>query len=188
MPLKKELRILGIDDASFDKNKDDEVLVIGVFFRGGTTLDGVVTTHVDRDGTDSTGKLIEMIRTSKFYSQLQFIFLDGVALGGFNIVDIHTLYKAIEIPVVIVMRDYPDLKGMYKALVKIGHSEKKNLVEILPSPEKIGKVYCQWIGTTKSTVEEVMRIACTNSHIPEPIRIAHLIGAGIKKGESSGQA
>jgi len=31
--MKPEIRILGIDDASFDKEQDD-VLLIGVFFRG----------------------------------------------------------------------------------------------------------------------------------------------------------
>lgn len=53
--VKKEIRILGIDDSPFKKfKKGKKVLVIGCVFRAGRWLDGVVSTHINCDGTNST--------------------------------------------------------------------------------------------------------------------------------------
>ena len=46
--MKKEIRVLGIDDAPFEFDQK-EVLVIGTFFRGGQSLDGVLSTYVQKD-------------------------------------------------------------------------------------------------------------------------------------------
>src|SRR3989338_1425053 len=105
--MKPEIRILGIDDASFNKEQDD-VLLIGVFFRGGSFLDGVLTTTVRRDGDDATVKIIEMVNKSKFRPQLQAILLDGIAFGGFNVVNIHAIAQHTGIPAVTVIRRFPD--------------------------------------------------------------------------------
>ena len=64
--IKPEARILGIDDSPFDKFKDKNTLVIGTFFRGGSSLDGVMTTTVAVDGTDATAKIVGMVKKSKF--------------------------------------------------------------------------------------------------------------------------
>ena len=58
--MKKEIRVIGIDDAPFNKEKDREVLVIGTFFRGGSFMDGLVSCKVALDGSDSTDKIIKM--------------------------------------------------------------------------------------------------------------------------------
>ncbi|RLE42544.1 hypothetical protein DRJ19_03925, partial [Candidatus Woesearchaeota archaeon] len=110
MKIKRYMRILGIDDAPFNKFKDKgkNVLVVGTIFRGGDFLDGLISTKVRVDGRNATRKLIEMINKSKFKPQLRVVMLDGIALGGFNIVDIEELWKAIGIPVMVVMRKYPD--------------------------------------------------------------------------------
>ncbi|MBM3309562.1 MAG: DUF99 family protein, partial [Candidatus Altiarchaeales archaeon] len=47
--IKPEVRILGLDDGPFKQN-DKKVLVVGVVFRGGSFLDGVVSTKVRVDG------------------------------------------------------------------------------------------------------------------------------------------
>ena len=86
--VKKQIRVLGIDDAHFDKFKDKETLIIGAFFRGGEFIDGIVSTRVMVDGSDSTKKITEMVKNSKFYPQIRAIMLDGIAVGGFNIVDV----------------------------------------------------------------------------------------------------
>ena len=44
--IKKEIRVLGIDDAPFNKFKDKQVLVIAAFYRGGHFLDGVLSTKI----------------------------------------------------------------------------------------------------------------------------------------------
>ena len=57
--MKSEIRVLGIDDSPFDKSTDSTVLLIGTFFRGGNFMDGVLSTTIQRDGDDTTVKIIE---------------------------------------------------------------------------------------------------------------------------------
>ncbi len=186
--MKKEIRIVGIDDAPFDKFKKGQVLVVATIFRGGLCIDGIMSTKVDVDGNDATKKLVAMINKCKFKSQLQCILLDGIALGGFNIIDINELNKKTKIPVMVVIRRYPDFKKIKETLIKIKKEKKYELIEKAGKVHKVENIYIQLAGLTLNKAKEVLRISCTRSFIPEPIRLAHLIAAGIVKGESRGKA
>ena len=43
--VKKEIRVIGIDDSPFKKFSRQKILVIGTIFRGGNWLDGVLSTN-----------------------------------------------------------------------------------------------------------------------------------------------
>jgi len=188
--MKPEIRILGIDDAPFDKFKDSgkDILVVGTIFRGGLFLDGILSTSVTIDGTNSTQKLIEMVNTCKFKPQIQCIILDGIALGGFNVVDIHQLYKKTKIPVMVVIRKYPDFKKIKETLKKLEMERKITLIDKAGIPQKVKNIYVQAVGLELKRVKQLLDLTCTRSFLPEPIRVAHLIAAGIVTGESKGKA
>lgn len=186
--LKLEARVIGIDDGPFIKRKDKNVLLVGVVYRGGNFPDGVVSTTATVDGTDATEKIAAMINKSKFRSQLQAIMLKGVAVGGFNVIDIEKLHTLTKRPVIVVVRDYPDFDKIYHALAFLGKKKAMQLIRKLPEPTKVGQLYVQYAGTDLNTVKELLRITCTRAFIPEPLRVAHLIAAGIIKGESRGRA
>lgn len=188
--LKKELRVIGIDDAPFDKFDPLQrfVLVVGTVFRGGSFMDGMLSTHVEKDGEDATFRIVEMINNCKFKPQLQAIFLGGIAVAGFNVINPISLNKETGIPVVVVIRDYPDYKKIFSALEKIGMKKKINIIEKLPKPIKINSIYVQNIGIGKKDTLKLLNITCTHSNFPEPLRVAHLIAAGISEGESRGRA
>lgn len=185
---KKEIRILGIDDAPFDKFNDKKTLVIGTFFRGGSFMDGVLSTKVSVDGNDSTKKIIKLVKKSKFKPQLQAIMLDGIALGGFNVVDIVQINKETNIPVIVVMRDYPDFEKIERALIKLNKKEKIKLLKKAGEIHKVGNIYIQTCGIDLEKAKGIIKITCTRSYIPEPIRVAHIIASGIIFGESRGKA
>ncbi|MBW2980377.1 DUF99 family protein [Candidatus Woesearchaeota archaeon] len=185
---KKEIRILGIDDAPFDKFKKGNVLVVGTMFRGGQWIDGVLSTKITIDGSNSTSRLISMINKSKFKPQLQCIILDGIALGGFNIIDVKELNKKTRIPVLVVIRRMPDFKRIMAALKKLKKEHKYKLIQKAGQVHKIGKVYVQMSGLSLEQAKQILKITCTHSLLPEPIRVAHLIAAGITVGESKGNA
>lgn len=46
--------------------------------------------------------------------------------------------------------------------------------------EKNKRVYYQKIGVSRKSAEEIIRVSCTRSLVPEPLRVAHLIGSGLK--------
>ncbi len=186
--LKKEIRVIGIDDAPFRKFKRGKVLVIGTVFRGGSLMDGVLSTKVNIDGNDSTKKIVEMVNKSKFKPQLQCIFLDGISLGGFNVIDIHEVNKKTRIPVVVIIRKKPNIEKIKTTLTKLNKKNKIRLLEKAGEVIKIGDIYVQLAGLTLEKAKEILKIVCTRSLIPEPIRIAHLIASGVVDGESRGKA
>ncbi len=186
--LKLEARIIGIDDGPFVKHKDKKVLIVGVLYRAGNFPDGVLSTTAAVDGTDATEKIVHMIKKSKFAPQLHAIFLKGVAVGGFNVIDLDKLYHLTKRPIIVVVRDYPDFDRIYRALRMLKKKKALELIRKLPPPIKVGHVYVQYVGTDLDTVKELLKLTCTRSLIPEPLRVAHLIAAGIVKGESRGRA
>ena len=186
--LKKEIRILGIDDSPFKKFKKGNVLVVGALFRGGVFLDGLLTTKVAIDGNNSTSKLIAMVNKCRFKPQIRCIFLNGIALGGFNVVDIEKLSKRTKIPVVVIIRKYPDFKKIELTLKRIGKHSKYKLMEKAGKPEKVGKIYIQRKGITLERAKGILKLTCTRSLIPEPLRLAHIIASGVVTGESKGKA
>lgn len=185
---KKEIRVIGIDDSPFRKFVKKDILVVGTIFRGGSWLDGLLSTKVRIDGNNGTKKLIEMINKSKFKVQLRAILLDGIALGGFNIIDILKLYEKTKIPVIVVVRRMPDIETIKRTLVKIRQAKKIKLIEKAGEVKKINNIYIQFRGLSLQMAKEILNITCTRSYIPEPIRAAHLIASGIVTGESRGKA
>jgi len=186
--MKKEIRVVGVDDSPFKKFTKGKVLVIATIFRGGISLDGVLSTKVNIDGDDSTKKLIEMINKCKFKPQLQAILLDGIALGGFNVIDVEDLSKKTGIPVIVTIRKYPDFKKIEDTLKKLKKHKKYALIEKAGPVYEFNKLYFQVTGIDIGKAKEILKITCTRSLIPEPVRIAHLIASGVVNGESRGKA
>ena len=188
MPLKKEIRVLGIDDAPHKFKAKGNVLIVGTIFRGGSFLDGILSTKAAIDGNNSTKKIIAMINKSKFKPQLRCIFLDGIAVGGFNIIDIVKLNKKTKIPVMVIMRKRPDLENIKKILIKLNKKSKIRLLEKAGSIVSVGNIYIQLAGIGIERAKEILKIACTRSNIPEALRLSHIIASGIVDGESRGRA
>ena len=186
--LKKEIRVIGIDDSPFKKSQKDEVLVVGSIFRGGLFLDGILSTKIKIDGDDSTEKIASMINKCKFKPQLQCILLNGIAVGGFNVINIKELSKITRLPVIVVIRRKPNITLIKETLEKIGKKEKIKLIEKAGSVIPIGSLFVQISGLGIEKAKEILKITCTRSLIPEAIRISHLIASGITDGESRGKA
>ena len=73
-------------------------------------------------------------------------------------------------------------------MIKIKKENKYKLIEKAGEVYRIGKIYIQLAGVKLQDAKEILRISCTRSFIPEPIRIAHIIASGIIDGESRGKA
>jgi len=186
--MKKEIRVLGIDDGPFDKFNDKEAIIIGALYRGGSFIDGILSSKVKVDGNDSTEKIVEMVNKSKFKPQIQAILLGGIAVAGFNVVDVKELNEKTDIPVIVVMRAYPEIDKIKDALVKLGHKEKLKLLEKAGQIHKLDEIFIQKIGLSLEEADEIIDITSTHSLIPEPLRVAHLIARGVVEGESKGRA
>lgn len=202
--IKPEIRILGIDDAPF-KRQDKEVLCIAVVYRGGNYIDGLLSFYVKKDGKDATDKIISTIKKTRHKEQLQLIMLDGINVAGFNMIDIQKIYKATKLPVMVCMRKKPKMKKFKTALsridktrinliekagniyrIKINRKDKQKNKKHENKKDKVA--YVQLAGLQEKQAREILKITCTNSDIPEPLRVAHLIAQGLVLGESKGGA
>ena len=190
--IKPEIRILGIDDSAL---LNERVMIVGTVFRGGDWMDGVLRSDITRDGLDATEVISMMIKNSRHYSQLRIVMLDGITYGGFNVVDIEELYRETGIPVIVVMRAYPDFEKIRAALRHFSDGEvrwdiikKAGKIEKLVTEKNRTPIYIQKAGIGVKSVEKIVRLTSIRSNIPEPLRVAHLIATGIILGESRGKA
>ncbi len=184
--IKPEIRVLGVDDGAFVPHVEGQVPVIGVVFRGGYWLDGVMHTKVAVDGFDATDRISSMIAGSSHYKQLRVIMLNGITFAGFNVVDVKALNLATKLPVITVTREKPDLGEIHKALRNLPQSEERweailnagEPVEVSTRNAK-AKVYMQSVGVSKEDAQKILRLTSTRSNVPEALRVAHLIASGI---------
>ena len=190
--IKREIRILGVDDAPFPSHTKNKVMLIGTIFRGGTWLDGVLRTYITGDGTDSTVNIIKMANGSRHKDQIGVIMLDGVTFGGFNVVNVKEIFDKTGIPVIVIMRKFPNFEKIKKALMRFEDcKERWTFIQEAGTVYKIENaepIYIQICGIGIEDAIEIVGISITRSAIPEPIRVAHLIGAGVVTGESKGSA
>ncbi|MCD6522668.1 MAG: DUF99 family protein [Candidatus Diapherotrites archaeon] len=183
--LKSEVRFVGFDDGSFRK-RDTSVIVVGAVLRGSSVLEGVLSTYIQIDGDDATTNLTTLINHSKHRGQLRCIFLDGIAFGGFNVVDINALNKNTGLPVVVVSRKKPNMRLIKRALKNVpNHDHKWKLIKSSGPVYKFRNIYFQHIGCTKDEARDFLSVSLDRSSLPECIRVAHLIATGVSRGEST---
>ncbi|MCQ1534148.1 DUF99 family protein [Methanosarcina sp. KYL-1] len=190
--IKPEIRILGIDDSAL---LNEKIMIVGTVFRGGDWMDGLLRAEITRDGVDATGVIARMVKESRHYGQLRVIMLDGVTYGGFNVVDIEQLYRETGLPVIVVMRSYPDFEKIKAALKHFPDGEERwkiiekagNIEQVRTKKDK-NPVYIQRAGIGLMSAKKIVSLTSTRSNIPEPLRVAHLIATGIILGESRGKA
>jgi endonuclease V-like protein UPF0215 family len=190
--MKSQIRLLGVDDSPFTFT-EKYTTVIGAIMRGGEYLECVLKNQVAVDGSDATHVCKEMIKNTRHRKQLKAMMLDGIALGGFNVVDINEVYSATNLPVITITRDEPDFGKIKKALQQNFDDWKERLnlmkkgklhkVKTLHNP-----IYVKCVGISIKEAKEIIKLSTIRGAIPEPIRVAHLIASGVTRGESYGKA
>lgn len=190
--IKNEIRILAWDDGPFEFKSKGKDILVGVIFRGGNFMDGLLRTNIDIDGEDAEEKIIAMAKKTK-HKDLRVMMLDGITFAGFNTVNIKNIYEETNFPVIVINRKKPDFEKFTETLKRMPNSEKR-----IKCVKDAGPIY--WVkmdedricfqchGLDVKDAEEIIKTSSTHSLIPEPLRIAHLIATGIILGESVGRA
>lgn len=186
--LGKQIRVAGVDDAPFALTPFSPVNVSAIICAN-TRFEGMLWGEVHKDGDDATEVLITMLKASKFIEQLHVVMLDGIAVGGFNIIDLPRLAEALDIPCIAVMRRMPDFAKISEALKNFPDRQRRqDLVDAAGEVYEHAPFFFQVAGETAEVAAAAL-VACTdNGHVPEALRLAHLIGSAIKTGQSSQRA
>jgi endonuclease V-like protein UPF0215 family len=189
MAAKRISNLIGFDDAPFSHDSTGPVKVVGTVFTG-SYLTGVVVGEVEKDGADAAAKLARLVGESRFAEHVQLVMLQGIALAGFNVVDVFDLHQRLEKPILVVSRKLANLTAIHRALMtQVREGEQKwALIERLGPLEPAGKIYIQRVGLTREEAQEVVARFTLHGHIPEPLRVAHLIAGALVNGQSHGRA
>jgi uncharacterized protein len=186
--IKPEIRVLGIDDGRFVPRTEGTVDVVGVVYRGGYWFEGIMRTKVTIDGMDAKEKIAAMIKNSPYYGEVRVIVLDGVTFAGFNVVDISELSCGVDLPVMSVAREKPDLDEIRDALTNLPDYEKRwramlNAGELFAVEIRNGEkpVYVQTAEILREDAETILKKTSTRSNIPEALRVAHIIASGLAR-------
>ena len=192
---RRTIRVIGFDDAPFVRpllrssvQERSPVNVAGVVCAG-TRFEGMVWGEIQQDGWDATETLAQLLLHGKFLAQLHLVLIDGISMGGFNIIDLPQLAARLCRPCVAVMRRPPDLAAIEQALHHL-----PDAAERLDRIRRAGAIYAhppfyfQVCGATPEATAEALIRLTDRGHVPEALRLAHLIAAAIVKGESGRQA
>lgn len=193
-------RVIGFDDTPFQSRPrvpGSELNAVGVVtssdrFEGMLYCSGII-----QDGLNAGEVLSKAIQDSKFHSQIHAVLLDGITMGGLNVIDIERLAAEVQRPVIAVMRSLPNIPRMNVAISKVSNQdERRRRVTAAGQIYELGSWVFQYKVPPMLSKEEPEEIAtllqrCTpdgTQKIPESLRVAHLIGAAVKIGHSSSSA
>src|SRR5580693_185513 len=181
--------VIGVDDAPFDRDGRGRVLVVATAFSD-LRLEGVLSTRVRRDGADATRAIAERIGTSRYAAHTRLVMFQGIALAGFNVVDIHALHEALGMAVLVVARRAPRLAAIRAALLDHvrGGARKWALIEKAGPMEPCAGLMAQRAGLSLEDAALVIERLAVHGNVPVPLRVAHLVAGGVTTGQSRGRA
>jgi uncharacterized protein len=182
--------VIGFDDGPFDKHGPGtrNVLLVGAVFAR-TRLDGLVSGHIRRDGRNATSTMAALVRESQFDRHVRAVLLGGIAVGGFNVVDIHALAEELHRPVVVIARRPPRYAAIRQALAHVNDAQTKwALIEAAGPMEAVRGIFVQRAGISLDDTAAMLEATTLHGNLPEPLRVAHLIAGGIAAGKSRGRA
>lgn len=180
--------VIGFDDAPFPRAHRGNVQVVGAVYAS-ERFDGVLMGHIRRDGANAARNIARLVSASKFADHAQLIMLQGIAMGGFNVVDVPWLHQRLRLPVLVVARREPDMAAVKNALLTNvpGGARKWGLIKKLGPMEPVAGIFVQRAGLTLDQASQVIEKFAIHSHIPEPLRAAHLIAGALALGQSRGR-
>ncbi|WP_281556325.1 DUF99 family protein [Thalassomonas sp. RHCl1] len=195
--LNKQLRTIGFDDAPFNRQAGSKVNISGIVCTN-TRFEGMLWGEASKDGVDATDVLINMLKPSKFYQQVHAVLLDGIAIGGFNLINLEELNEALQLPCIAVMRKQPDVTAVKQVLSRFDDAEFRLATlaaagdiftyTTTAADEKQRTFVYQVKGCGAETAGLLLEKVTDNGNVPETLRLAHLIGAAVKTGQSSNSA
>lgn len=142
-----------------------------------------------KDGLDATEVLAAMLLRGKFHEQIHAVLIDGLAIGGFNLIDLPQLAERLERPCVAVMRRRPNLAAIHSALSQLADApHRRALIARAGVIHEEGGFIFQVVGESPAVVGRALAAVTDQGRVPEPLRLAHLIGAAVKLGQSGRRA
>ena len=180
--------VLGVDDAPFDKRQSTPVPIIGVAMEGNDLIESIALGEFPVDGDGATEYLATWIARLRTRPMLQAVILGGITIAGLGIIDTPALAERLGLAVLVVTRHNPARSELDSALRAAGLSDRLSLLERIPRAYGAGEgLYLAHAGVPRVEAERLLAATLGKAKLPEPLRVAHLIGQAIVLRESRGR-
>lgn len=181
---KEGTRVIGVAE-SFEKN-DRISFVTGIIMRGDLRIDGVGFCNPTIGGWDSTDELIRMFKNME-RKDIHAWMLGGCVISWFNPVDINRLAESTGIPVVCV--SYEPSEGLDKYVREYfpdDWQQRMGRINAIGSRERFTldsgfDAFVACSGIKNEAAQKLVNLFTSDGRIPEPIRIAKLVAAEVRK-------
>ncbi|MGC8649128.1 MAG: DUF99 family protein [Candidatus Micrarchaeia archaeon] len=179
--MKLGIRILSLGCAPLIKK---DTLLVGIISKN-DEIEGIVSTYIEVDGTDSTNKIIKLVKNTRFKDQIKIIAINGLGIAGLNILDVFSLEKELKIKVVSLTRKKPHPQKLINALEAFSKETKKDIKNRIELVKKLKKLNIIRINNlyAQTTLDE-KEIKKFVKEIFKMLRLAHMIASGVTKRES----
>lgn len=175
---KKGLRALAVAESFRISCK--HAILAGVVMRRDLIIDGIGISKSTIRGDDSTQSIISIWRNMN-RNDINCIFLGGIIISMFNIVDGNEVHRSTGIPVIALT--YNDSKGVAHNFRRVFPDNWQSKLE---QYENIGKrqlivlqtgkaIFVRHWGLTLSDSINLLNYFTLQGSVPEPIRIAKLV-------------
>jgi endonuclease V-like protein UPF0215 family len=181
---KAHVRVAAVDDGAFTRRQSVAPLV-AVAWSSPDQVEGLVLGSVTVDGTDGTPRVEELVRRLPQFEGVRVLLLDGVVVGGFNILDLGRLSRHLHLPVIAVTRSPPDFPKIRAALRKYFRRDAarrwRRLTErpLFPVPTGGRPILAACAGCPRTEAVALLKRVTRSGHWPEPLRLAHLVGHAV---------
>lgn len=175
-------RVAAVDDGAFGRS-DRRAPIAAVVVSLPAYVEAVGVGSVRVDGRDATVRITRLVRAIAPPEGLRALLLDGAVVGGFNVVDLDALSRALGVPVVAVTRDRPEFPRIRAALetwfpstaaLRLRLLRRHRLVRLAPDA---GALWASAVGCDRRTAALLVRRSLVRGRWPEPLRLAHLVAS-----------
>jgi uncharacterized protein len=175
---KKGIRVLGLAE-SFNQ-KDLSSNWSGIVMRRDLVVDGVSFGSSTIEGNDATDNIVNMWKKLD-RNDIGCIFLDGLVVSMYNIIDGRSICEITGLPVVaITFRDSKGLEGSIRYHFCTQSTDRIRRYNMLGDREPVllktgKKIFIRYWGSSYEIVTTLLNSFTLQGSIPEPIRLAKLI-------------
>jgi len=180
--IKKEIRIIGIDECIPKNGLVKGTLIIGVIFRGRLFFDGLIDSIIDSEEFDANEEIARMIMNSRYFDELRIVMLSKLVFGKTNALDLKRFYEKIKLPIIVVNKNRNE-KNTEKFMSKEDYEVLKRLDErkLFKVNGSIKPFHVRFYGIDEDEVIKILKASCIEGEIPEPLRVAKTLIKAIEE-------
>jgi uncharacterized protein len=175
-------RVAGVDDGAFERS-DRTAPIAAVVLSLPDAVEAIGLSRVRVDGRDGTARVVALLRAVRPPEGLRAVLVDGPVVGGFNVLDLDAIRRAVALPVIAVTRRRPEFPKIRAALLRwfprtararYALLRRHRLVRV---PTGGAPIWAAASGCTGRDAVALLRRAMVRGYWPEPLRLAHLVAS-----------